>query len=193
MSTISYTCPNRITLSDIKIETWNDCENREMVWVEELMVVELIHNCIPCQSVTKVKSHPSKVNHYRKTESSYWFTGSISKWFMYIIFVSQRLKYPGLDFTSSTSCNELISILKGIFSIHGIPEIIASDNGPPFLSHKLVSYSRQKSITYHRIIPLWPCAIGQVERFMCNLKKVAQTEIIEKIDWRTEIYWFLAT
>lgn len=107
---------------------------------------------------------------------------------MYIIFVSQRLKYPGLDFTSSTSCNELISILKGIFSIHGIPEIIASDNGPPFLSHKLVSYSRQKGITYHRIIPLWPCAIGQVERFMCNLKKVAQTEIIEKIDCRTEIY-----
>ena len=66
---------------------------------------------------------------------------------MYIIFVSQRSKYPGLDSTSSTSCNELISTLKGIFSIHGIPEIIASDNGPPFLPHKLVSYSRQKVIT----------------------------------------------
>ena len=105
--------------------------------------------------------------------------------------IDQRSKYPEIDFISSTSCIKLIPVLERIFNINGIPEIIVSDYGPPLQSHQLASYFRQKGIIHPRITPLWPRANGQVERFMPNLTKVAQTAIIEKKDWRAEIYRFL--
>ena len=101
--------------------------------------------------------------------------------------IDQRSKYLEIEFTSSMSCN-MSSILERIFSIHGILETILSDNGPPFQSHQLATYFRQKGITHHRITPLWSGANGKVERFMTNLIKIAQTVITKKKDWHTEIY-----
>ena len=56
--------------------------------------------------------------------------------------IDQISKYPEIDFTSSVSCKKLIPILGRIFSIYGIPEIVESDNGPPFQSHALATYFR---------------------------------------------------
>ena len=86
----------------------------------------------------------------------------------------------------------MIPIIERIFSIYGIPEIIVSDNGPPFQSHQLATYFRQKYITHDRITPLCHRANGQVERFMPNMIKVAQSDIIEKKDWCIKIYRFAA-
>lgn len=160
------------------------------------LVDELIRACIPCQSVTKQKvkpplqNQPLAKNVWQKVHIDY--LGPFPNNSYILVMVDQRSKYPEIDFTSSTSCNKLIPILERIFSIYGIPEIIISDNGPPFQSSQLAIYFKQKGINHHRITPLWPRANGQVERFMPNLTKVAQTAIIEKKDWRAEIYRFLA-
>ena len=86
--------------------------------------------------------------------------------------IDQRPKYLVTDFTSSTSCNKLIAILERIFSIYGIPEISVSDYGPPFKSHQLAAYFKQKGITHYRITPLCPHTNGQVDNFKPNLTKL---------------------
>ena len=122
------------------------------------LVEELIQNCIPCQSVTKPKtklplqSQPLQKNLWQKVHIDY--LGPFPNGSYILVMIDQRSKYPEIGFTSSKACNVLIPILERIFSIYGIPEIIVSDNGPPFQSHQLATYFRQKGITHHKITPL---------------------------------------
>ena len=43
-----------------------------------------------------------------------------------------------------------------MFSIYGYPDRIRGDNGPPFKSHEIKEYFRQRGIHHKRITPLWP-------------------------------------
>ena len=168
---------------------------RSKVYFPELdkLIEELIQNCIPCPSPTKLKtkpplqSQPLQKNVWHKVYMDYF--GPFPNVSYILVITDQTLQYSKKDFTSSTSCNnKLIPILERIFSTYGILEIIVSHNEPHFQSHQLATYFSQKGITHHGIItPLWPCGNRKVERFMINLTKVAQTLTTEKKDWCKEI------
>ena len=73
-----------------------------------------------------------------------------------------------------------------------MPEVLKTDNGPPFQSHACQSFAKEKGFTHRKITPLWPEANGHVEGFMKNLVKVARTAHSQRKDWRRELYVFLA-
>ena len=49
-----------------------------------------------------------------------------------------------------------------MFSEHGLPQRIISDNGPPFKSRQISTYMKNSRITHNRITPLHPRANGIV-------------------------------
>ena len=57
----------------------------------------------------------------------------------------------------------IISRLKRHFSTHGIPEVIMSDNGPPFNSEQFAMFSREYGFSHSTSSPEYPQSNGKVE------------------------------
>ena len=85
----------------------------------------------------------------------------------------------------------VIPKLDKIFSVHGIPETVKTDNGPPFSGDDFDRYLKTLGITYEPSTPCWPQANGEVERFNQPLGKALQTAVAEGKVWRQELYRFL--
>ena len=62
------------------------------------------------------------------------------------------------------SSTRVISILKELFSIHGIPDIIISDNGPQFSSDAFGLFATDYDFVHVTNSPKYPRANGVVER-----------------------------
>lgn len=81
--------------------------------------------------------------------------------------------------------------LDKIFPTHGIPNIVKTDNGPPFRSHESNKFTKYMGFTHRKITPLWPRANGEVERFMRTIGKVVKTSHAESRNWKQDIFQFL--
>jgi len=75
--------------------------------------------------------------------------------------------------------------------MRGIPQIIKTDNGPPFNGHEFQSYADRVGFKHRKITPLWPRANGEVERFMGTVKKTVKVAIAQHGDWQQELRNFL--
>ena len=87
----------------------------------------------------------------------------------YLLVVDYYSRYPEVIKLSSTTSSAVITILKSIFSRHGVPEILRSDNGPQFDSQEMsASYGFQhKSSSPH-----YPQSNGQAERMIQTVKRL---------------------
>ena len=64
-----------------------------------------------------------------------------------------------------------ITGLRQVFSLHGIPEQIVSDNGPQFASSEFAEFARLNGIKHICISPYRPASNGEAERFVCTFKE----------------------
>ena len=108
-----------------------------------------------------------------------------------LVAIDQYSPYPVVEIVSFTSANCTISALEKIFSEHGLPQRIASDNGPPFKSSQFSTYMKNSRITHNRITLLHPGANGIVENFMRNLNKILSFANMQKRDWKSALYNYL--
>ena len=91
----------------------------------------------------------------------------------------------------STHAQAVIAAMKKMFSILGIPDVIRTDNGPPFCSASFRDFAKMAGFHHQKVSPLWPQANGQAEAFMKCLGKVIRAAVIEKKDWSRELDKFL--
>ncbi|CAG2251480.1 unnamed protein product [Mytilus edulis] len=82
--------------------------------------------------------------------------------------------------SKSTSADRVIDALDKMFTIHGLPISIATDNGPQFISDTFKNYLVQNGIVHRRITPLWPAANGEIERQNRSLLKRMRIANAEK-------------
>ena len=75
------------------------------------------------------------------------------------------------------SCREPLQILRieKIFTTYGVPEVIKSDNRPPFNSKRFADFAEEQGFKHRKVTPGWTEANGDVERFMRTVKKSAKT------------------
>ena len=73
---------------------------------------------------------------------------------------------------SSTTSVSTIAALKNVFSRHGIPEVVRSDNGPHYSSQEFADFSKAYSFKHITSSPLYPQSNGQVERTVQTVKKI---------------------
>jgi transposase InsO family protein len=73
-----------------------------------------------------------------------------------------------------------------MFSVHGIPDTIISDNDPPFNGDEYARYLKAVGIQAKFSTPYWPQGNATVERFMRPLGKALKTATLGNKNWTVE-------
>ena len=82
----------------------------------------------------------------------------------YLLVVTDRYShFPEVAIVNSTKASSLFIQLDRIFAVHGIPELIISDNGSPFNSDEFSRYVKAIGSIHHPITPRWPQASREVQ------------------------------
>lgn len=105
-----------------------------------------------------------------------------------LILVDACSRWPDVAILRSTKAEVLVRHLQRIFSTHGLPELITSDNGPQFVSKTFSVFLEAHGISHRKVTPYWPQAIAEVGRFNQPLEKIIRAAHIEGKDWQQEIY-----
>ena len=106
-----------------------------------------VASCFPCNAA-QPHAHPVPLQlnslpdrPWQKVHAD--FKGPIGgKYYLHAV-IDQYSKFPEVDLVSSTSCKKLKPIPDRIFSTHGIPESLTTDNGPPYSSHEMAEYANE--------------------------------------------------
>ena len=170
---------------------------REKIWFPSIdaMVKKIVDSCIACQCATPAKPPvPLKMSQMPPTP---WhtihldFLGPFPTGELLLVAIDAYSRYPQVEILRSTAASSTIPKLDKIFSTHGIPYKVISDNGPPFNGHEIKRYMEIQGIEFTTITPLWPQGNSEAESFMKPLVKSIQTARTQGRNWRQELYTFL--
>lgn len=82
-------------------------------------------------------------------------------------------RYPLLiKLGNNTTSTAVITALKSIFALLGIPETVVSDNGPQYTSQEFHDFSRSYSFSHITSSPYYPQSNGLVERGVRTVKQL---------------------
>ena len=95
----------------------------------------------------------------------------------YLLVVDYFSRYPEIIKLSSTVSTNIIAALKAIFSRHGIPEILRSDNGPQYSSVEFSQFVKTYGIRHVTSSPCYPQSNGQAERTVQTAKRLLQRSV----------------
>lgn len=170
---------------------------REKVWFPGIdgMVENTIQHCIPCQAATEEYQmeplHMSELPKAPWLEVSIDFTGPYPSGDYLLVVLDEYSRYPEVEIVRSTSATTVIPRLDKIFSTFGVPEVVKTDNGPPFNGQDFTNFSHYLGFRHRKITPCWPRANAEVERFMRTLKKTLTATNSEGKPWKQNLYTFL--
>ncbi|XP_028416022.1 uncharacterized protein K02A2.6-like [Dendronephthya gigantea] len=156
---------------------------REKVWypgIDKDVKTE-IDDCIPCQATSQnVTPEPLQMTTLPTapwSQVSTDFCGPFPSGDYLLVVIDDYSRYPEVEVLRSTSAEATIPKLDRIFATHGIPDVMKSDNGPPFSGHEFAKYAKEKGFQHRRITPLWPAANGEAERFYAYTKQSHQNKL----------------
>lgn len=105
--------------------------------------------------------------------------------------VNHLTKYPEVEVVEGTSSHANIIAINNIFTRHGFPATMNSDNGAPFnggARHELQQYLKWAGVDHRpNRNPYDPEANGLAEAYMKHIKKTWHTAELEGKDPRMEI------
>ena len=119
-------------------------------------IEELVKRCSSCQQVAK---NPTR-------EAPIPWSQPASPW--------SRSKWPEILPIRPTATSTVETLGK-IFSQHGLPNTIVSDNGTQFTSSVFSDFCSQQGIEHIRSPPYFPQSNGQAERFVDTFKRALLT------------------
>lgn len=91
----------------------------------------------------------------------------------YLLVVDYFSKFIEVELLSNGySSSQVITRLKSIFSRHGIPHVLVSDNGPPYNSREFKDFCQEWGIDHTTSSPYMPRSNGLAERSVQTVKKM---------------------
>ena len=81
-----------------------------------------------------------------------------------LVAIDYYSRYYEVEILMSVTASQIISHLEKIFTVHGLPVTIISDNGPQFRSEEFERYLVDNGILHRKVMPQWVQANGEVER-----------------------------
>ena len=168
---------------------------REKVWYPGIdkLAKNAVDTCILCQANgPKCPPEPLRMTTLPPRP---WYTvnidfcGPFPGGAYLLVVVDAYSRFREVEVVSSTSAQSTILKLKRIFATHGIPEVLKSDNVPPFQSHVFHQFLKDHGIKPSS--PLWPQGNGGTENFMKPLVKLLSLHIMTaKIGkWKYSIFY----
>ena len=88
----------------------------------------------------------------------------------YLLVVDYFSRYPEVIKLNTITSKTVISSLKSIFSRHGIPSILMSDNGPQFDSSEMKTFVNNYGFNHITSSPHYPQSNGLIERTVKTIK-----------------------
>ena len=170
---------------------------REKIWFPciDKQAETLVKHCLPCQSANlenklePLKMSPLPSDPWRHVAADFY--GPLPSGQTLMVVIDEYSRFVEVETVSSTSAVAVIPKLDKIFATHGIPELLKTDNGPPFTSHAFNTFARELGFQHRKITLLWPKANAEAERFMRSLGKAIRTARAEQKDWQKELNNFL--
>ena len=173
---------------------------RTAVWFPKMdaLTERLVRNCIPCQAVTPsshrepLRMTPLPPEPWQLVAADIF--GPLPGGEKVLVLKCLRSKWPEVKVflrNQSTNSEGVIAAMEKMFTVHGIPDAIRTDNGPPFNSKDFKDFARRSGFHCQKVTPLWPEANGQAEAFMKCLGKIVRTAHIENRDWKRALDNFL--
>jgi len=104
-----------------------------------------------------------------------------------LVVVDYYSRYYEYEIMNSTTADKVIDRLEEIFSRHGIPITLKSDNGPQFRSSEFHDFCEENGIKHIKVTAKWAQANGEVERQNDSIMKRIRIAQAEKQDWMREL------
>ena len=126
--------------------------------------------CVRESSPRREPLIPSKLPHYpwQKIGTDLFYMNRSN----YILIIDYFSRFIEVIKLKGTTSGGVIEALKSVFSCHGIPEIIMSDNGPQYSSSEFNVFAKKYNFSHVTSSPLFPQSNGQVERAVQTVKKL---------------------
>ena len=137
-------------------------------------IEKLVNTCSQCQQVRP--SPPASPLQPWHWPTRPWarvhvdFAGPINGK-MLLIVIDAHSKWIEAQLMTSTTTTATVEQLRIIFSQHGIPETMVSDNGPQFASEEFEQFCRKNGIRHVRVAPYHPSSNGLAERAVQTVKQ----------------------
>ncbi|KMQ84563.1 hypothetical protein RF55_17547 [Lasius niger] len=151
-----------------------------------------VAGCMSCQETRhappRAPVHPWEVTTVPWSRLHLDFAGPFQG-HKFLIVVDSFSKYTEVREMSTTTATATIDVLRDMFATHGIPDVVVSDNGPPFQSKDYGDFLRGNVVRRVLIAPRRPAGNGQAERVVQSTKDSLRR--IVKGTWKKRLAQFL--
>ncbi|XP_063215516.1 uncharacterized protein K02A2.6-like [Bacillus rossius redtenbacheri] len=152
-------------------------------------IEQMVGQCADCQ---QQRANPPKVKEVKwAIEKEPWirlhnksFQGPFQEK-VFLVLVDAHSKWSGVRRMHSMSSSAVIQALREIFSCHGIPQYLISDNGTAFVSREMEEFLQKNGVALQRTPPFHPATNGQAERMVQTVKNKLQK--MGGCDWHTGV------
>jgi len=90
----------------------------------------------------------------------------------YLLVVDYYSSYVEIAKLDTVTSSDIIIHLKSIFTRHGIPETVVSDNGPQYAAQEFVKFAENQGFTSITSSPRYPQSNGKAERAVQTVKNL---------------------
>ena len=150
---------------------------RTKVWWPGMYKDEERHckSCHGCQLVAK-PDHPEPLRPTSLPDGPWQdlavdLMGPLPSGHSILVVVDYYSRFYEVEIVTSTTVERIFDSLEDIFSRHGLPLTIKSDNRPQFRSEKFREYCEKNAILHQKVTPKWAQANREVERQNASLLK----------------------
>ena len=90
----------------------------------------------------------------------------------YLVVVDNLTKYWDIEELSEISAQSVVLQTKKIFSRHGVPEFVISDNGPQYISQEYKRFAEEWNFQHYTSSPHYPKGNGTAEAAVKQAKRI---------------------
>ena len=134
----------------------------EKVWFPAIdrKAETIISQCIYCAANTPQNNRePLKMSELPKskwTNLAADFYAPLPTGEMLLVVMDEYSRFPAIEIVHSTSANTTIAALDRILSFYSIPDVVKTDNGPPYNSEQFTKYAEYMDFRHRKITPMRP-------------------------------------
>ena len=132
----------------------------------------------PEQSKEPLKSHELPTRPWAKVATDIFMFDQRE----YLLTVDYYSNFWEVELLTSTTSRAVINKLRKLFSTHGIPETVVSDNGPQFASEEFSQFAKQWEFQHVTSSPHYPQSNSKVENAVRTCKRIMKTAKEAKTD-----------
>ena len=167
---------------------------RSFVWWPGLKddIQNKVQSCTQCQinqrSPAPQPLHPWEWPEHPWSRLHIDYAGPIRNRYLLVV-IDSFSKWLDVAVVPLANSTNTIQSLRNIFSTHGLPQVIVSDNGAPFVSTEFKEFLFKNGIRHTTTPPYHPKSNGQVERAVQTVKRALKKSSSDNLE--TQLCRFL--